>query len=480
MRFNKMMLAMLALSVTGLYGCSEGDKSSLVIEGDTTTTTNNNGSTDSGDGSTSTVSENCPDWASAKNKDGDGNDVCQLPSSIDEDVTLTSDIVWYLQGRVTVGNGNGEMSDTQGTLENGTAVENVTLTIEAGTQIKGATGTFANLLITRGSMIEANGTADAPIIMSSYDDGYDGSGEWGGLIIQGYGDHNECSALPCNVDAEGESGFAGGFGTPEDSSGNLSYVIVTEGGYEFAPGDEINGISLVAVGSGTTMDHIQVNANSDDGIEFFGGAVKGKYIVLTGNQDDSLDWDEGFQGNLQYIIVKQDAETGDKGIEADTLGTSAFLSMPTVANATFIGNGLSANLIELKEATGGYLINSVATFLDSPTNSVCVHVSDDALGNITDGTLVFFNVLTDCDSFGNTDLEAVSTLFPEAADLDANYASQAADATLSAAISWSTLAGTYSNLTADSDYLDETDFVGAVNPDGSDVWWEGWILDGTL
>ena len=98
---------------------------------------------------------------------------------------------------------------------------------------------------------------------------------------------------------------------PDDSSGVLNYVVVAEGGYEFSTGNEINGISLVGVGSGTEMDYIQVHGNSDDGIEFYGGNVNVKHGVFTNNNDDSVDWDEGYQGNLQYIIVKQGASKGD-------------------------------------------------------------------------------------------------------------------------------------------------------------------------
>ncbi len=145
------------------------------------------------------------------------------------------------------------MSVIEGTLESGDPVIEATLTIEAGTEIKGRTNSFANLIITRGSRIEALGTGSLPIIFSSDDDGYDGVGEWGGLIIHGYAQHNEClmadmGAVACNVDSEGESGFAGGY-TNDDDSGTLRYVIVTEGGFEFDIGNEINGISMVGVGN---------------------------------------------------------------------------------------------------------------------------------------------------------------------------------------------------------------------------------------
>jgi len=484
MKLNSLKLAAAVALIAGLYGCSEGDDTTITIDAPTTNT-----STTTGGGTTSTLSENCPDWSGAKQKDADGNDVCALPSQISENRTLTNDVTWLMEGRVTVGNGNAEIADAA-SLANGNPILNVTLTIQEGTEIKGKTGTFANLLITRGSKIQAVGSAAAPIIFSSDDAGYTGSGEWGGLIIHGFGNHNECSAMPCNIDAEGESGFAGGFGMGDDDSGTLSYVVVTEGGYEFAVGDEINGISLVAVGSGTTMDHIQVNDNSDDGIEFFGGDVNVKYVVLTANQDDSIDWDEGYQGNIQYAIIKQGA-VGDKSIEADTFGTNAFLSKPTIANATFLGYGTSSQMLDFKEGSGGFVHNSIALPQSAATQiEYCVRTRGaEAVANIGSGNLVLNNFIMGCpalsvdgngvDNTGDWDITTVFTVDPA---VDAAYAATVSEATLGAAINWTTVNGTWSNSVADGAYLDATDYVGAVEPGtaAGDAWWANWTLPGTL
>jgi len=477
MNVNKLALSTAIVSALGgLYGCSEGDEATVNI------------TSSGGDSSSSSISLNCPTWASAKPRDSQGNDVCALPSQISTDRTLNSEIVWYLDSRVTVGNGNGEMSDTQGVLANGSAVQNVVLTIEPGTSIVANSGSFANLLITRGSRIEAAGTADAPIVFSSDDEGFEGSGEWGGLILHGYGDHNRCDgSVACNIDAEGESGFAGGFGTFNDNSGTLSYVIVTEGGYEFAPGNEINGISFVAVGSGTTVDHIQVNNNADDGVEFYGGDVNVKYMVLTGNEDDSIDWDEGFQGNIQYaIVVQTDASKGNT-IEADTEGAPTPLSIPTLANITFIASGAAINHHRMKASTGGFIHNSVMTFdaADASQTQICVSVegADTRLNENT--TLVYNNIIADCTTFqiydgdgstpaGNLDL---ATIFSVPAALDSNYASGATEAQLGAAVDFSATA----NSVADMTFLDQTDYIGAIDPnDAGTPWFNGWILDGTL
>ena len=498
---KQMLLAATMVALGGLYGCGDGDSNDVTVcdspgscPSDSSSNTNNTGGGNGGGqnpGTTGTTSENCPAWSSARQRDADGNDVCQLPAEILQSRTLTNDIVWFMAGRVTVGNGNKEMSVVEGVLENGSDVADVTLTINEGTEIKAATGTFANLLITRGSKINAVGTVDEPIIFSSDDEGFDGSSEWGGIIIHGYGLHNEClmadmGVVACNVDSEGESGFGGGY-TVDDNSGRMSYVIVTEGGYEFAPGNEINGISLIGVGSDTVLDHLQVNDNSDDGIEFYGGNVDVKYLVLTGNKDDSVDWDEGFQGNLQYVLVIQNDATEGNGIEADTEGTTDFYSKPTIANATFIVDGSNDEALVFKASSGGFLLNSVVTIAAGNASIVnCVNVDGaGAEANLPNaaGRLAFNNVIVDCPNFGtdpgDAPLGAVGNVQAVDPNLDANYAAQAPEAS-GVAIDVATFNATYAESTADNAYLDNTTFSGAVDPSGSDIWYAGWTLEGTL
>jgi hypothetical protein len=459
----------LFVATVGLYGCTEGDEAVINI------TSTGGGSS----GPTQNPTSTCPGFTLARPQDDDGNDVCQLPAQIVEDRTLTSDKVWYMASRVTVGNGNEEMSVIEGTLQDTTPVLNVTLTIEAGTEIKGRTGSFANLIITRGSRIEAQGTSALPIIFSSDDDGYDGTGEWGGLIIHGYAPHNECltanmGAVACNVDSEGESGFGGGY-TADDNSGTLRYVIVTEGGFEFDIGNEINGISMIGVGSGTELEYIQVNSNADDGVEFYGGTVSGKHFVLTGNLDDTVDWDEGWQGNLQYVLAIQSVDTGGNTIEADTRGTDDFLSKPTIANATFVGNGSNDTLAVFKAGSGGFIHHSVFTFdaaVAGPTTCV-----DTAAAALVGTELVFTNPVADCDVSG--DVVLVPAPIADVA-LDASYASQAAEASAVGALDIVTINATYAESVADPAFFDATDYAGAVDPAGGDDWFAGWTLDGSL
>jgi len=421
--------------------------------------------------------------------------LCLLPPTVSSDLTLTAGVDYLMEGRVTVGNGNGQLeTNGDGTLADGSSVRNITLTIEPGVQVMGKTGTFANLVITRGSKLMAMGTKSAPIVFSSDDAGLDGSGEWGGLIMHGYAPHNECGegGSYCDIDSEGESGFAGGY-DPDDNSGVLRYVVVAEGGYEFSTGNEINGISLVAVGRGTEMDYIQVHGNSDDGIEFYGGNVNVKHGVFTSNNDDSVDWDEGYQGNMQYIIVKQSASKGE-AFEMDTEGSSSgFLSKPTLANVTIINDKVADRAtysLNFKKRSGGFFHNTVVTVAASSETAVDMCINVDGSGSVAlAGTaLVINNWIQDCAqgeglhgqlSSSNVSFDTTTVIETNAA-LDAFLSSQAPEASGLAPLDWSVINGAYPESNADTSYLDATDYIGAVNPNGSDPWWAGWVVPGSL
>ena len=473
-----------------LSACSEGDETTINIQAPVSGGGDSSGGGSSGDGSGTDTTADCPEGTTQV-----GGGFCELPAIISADMTLVSGLKYLMSDRVTVGNGNGQLEvNNDGSLDDGSAVQAVTLTIEAGVEVMGKSGTFANLLITRGSKIMAIGTADAPIVFSSDDFGYDGSGEWGGLIIHGYAPHNECAegGSYWDIDSEGESGFAGGY-APEDSSGILRYVVVAEGGYEFSTGNEINGISLVGVGSGTEMDFIQVHGNSDDGIEFYGGTVNLKHGVFTNNNDDSVDWDEGYQGNLQYIIVKQGASKGE-AFEMDTEGSSeGFLSKPTLANVTIINDKVADRAtysLNFKKRSGGFFHNTVVTVADSSETGVntCINVDGAGSEALVSSSLVINNWIQDCGqgagfhgtlSSANVIFDASSVIETDA-QLDDLLSSQAPEAAGLAPLDWAAINGAYPESVADGDYLDSTDFIGAVNPNGSDPWWAGWTISGSL
>ncbi len=514
MDIKKLVLATAVFgALGGLYGCSGDEDANITIDDNSVTTTTTTSTTTTGTDNTGFFDDQDAIDASVAAIDGastrqvvrlnptTGQEVAvtavQLPASISADATLDSDVLYFLNSRVTVGNGNEEMTATDGVLVSGDPLEEVILTIEAGTQIVGNSDTFANLLITRGSQIMAMGTAAEPIVFSSDDTDIDGSGEWGGLILQGFGRTNLCmypeddgttAPVACNFDGEGESGFAGGHDNT-DNSGVLNYVVVAEAGFEFSVGNEINGISFLSVGSATEVDFIQVHNNADDGVEFYGGAVNVSHAVLTGNQDESIDWDEGYVGNIQFALVIQN-QGSDHAIEADTLGNPGFLSAPTVVNATFLGAGDGfAELHRLKDTTGGFIHNSVLTSVSGMPLDVCVALEDaDTLTNAMNDAIAYNNIVADCTLFETSDGVESMLLDRDTVTLTAGlvdtttYSSAATAATGLTVIDFDVFDMTHPESLASQagDFFEDTTYAGAVEPGAATLWFSGWTVEGSL
>ncbi len=219
------------------------------------------------------------------------------------------------------------------------------LIIEEGVTIK-ATRTIDGqpdyILVEKGGKINARGTKDKPIIMTST---REVPGAWGGLHI--------CGRAPINL--SGGSGLseigdaAYGGSNPSDNSGSLRYVRFEYTGFAFSDIKESNGLTLYGVGNGTTIEYIQVYKGSDDGFEWFGGTANAKYLVSTYSEDDSFDWTEGWIGKGQFWVAVQDqtapgadgTANGDCLIEADNFADNFSanpVSAPTLSNLTLIGN----------------------------------------------------------------------------------------------------------------------------------------------
>ncbi len=270
------------------------------------------------------------------------------------------------------------------------------LFIEPGTVIKAQdnAGIAHAIVVTRDGQIWANGSQECPIIMTSVADALDGNysvtnrGVWGSIIVLGRAYTNKRSA---DGDATATAtngvgnieGLATGdnrhlYGNPvgteinTDNSGVLRYVSLRHGGEIIGANNEINGLTLGGVGSGTTIDHIEVVGNKDDGFEFFGGTVNAKNLVAMHCDDDYIDWDQGYTGKLQFIYGLQGPDNsggannqGDNGFECDAddaatnLGNGGIPSNPTVYNATIIARNINDEGIEGKERTYGTIVNSV-------------------------------------------------------------------------------------------------------------------------
>lgn len=203
----------------------------------------------------------------------------------------------------------------------------VTLTIEPGTIIKGSFANEGALVIRQGGRIMAAGTATQPIVFTSEKPaGQRGPGDWGGLIICGNAPTNRTG----NPTVEGGVVATYGGTNPADNSGVLQYVRIEYPGIAFLPGNEINGLTLAGVGSGTTIDHIQVTASGDDSFEWFGGTVNAKYLVALAGTDDDFDTDNGYSGRVQFGLAVRDQSRGDvatggvsNGFESDNDGTNS-------------------------------------------------------------------------------------------------------------------------------------------------------------
>lgn len=189
-----------------------------------------------------------------------------------------------------------------------------TLTIQAGTKVIGESGSVGTLIVERGGRLMAIGTADAPIVFTSDQPaGRRARGDWGGIILNGRAPVNLAGGEGAG---EGDTGVYGG-NDPNDNSGVLRYVRVEFSGIEFSPDNELNGIAFQGIGRGTQVEYIQAHMSRDDAIEFFGGTVDVKHVVLSNAADDGFDWTFGYSGRAQFVVITQRGDDADNGIEAD-------------------------------------------------------------------------------------------------------------------------------------------------------------------
>jgi hypothetical protein len=231
-----------------------------------------------------------------------------------------------------------------------------TLTIEPGTTIKGDKTSKGTLIVTRGAKIVADGKRSQPIVFTSNETN-PAPGDWGGVVICGFAPTNtSTNGMQCLGVAEGgintPTGDArygsgdqpGGCGHADDNSGILRFVRIEYGGISFQLNNETNGLTLAGVGSGTTIDYVEVAHSGDDGFEFFGGTVQCKHLVSYGNKDDDFDFDLGYQGNIQFALAVRNPAlsdvSGSNGIEVDNdnSGTPAIpKTRPNLSNFTVVG-----------------------------------------------------------------------------------------------------------------------------------------------
>jgi trimeric autotransporter adhesin len=407
--------------------------------------------------------------------------------TVPADLRLTAGVTYQISGRVDVG------VDRGATLATGTAAS---LSIDPGVRLYGSSSADV-LIVNRGSRLFVNGTASAPVVLTSRNDvagtqpnKATASREWAGLIVLGAAPIRGCStavaqgSVDCQNAIEGITAATGrsalyGGATSADSSGRISFLQIRYPGAfltSAAAGDDLNGLTLGGVGSGTTISNIQVHNSGDDGIEIFGGTVNLRNWIVTGALDDSLDFDEGWTGKAQFgIILQALTATGgpDRLIEGSNRAVSSLPggtlnTFPTIVNFTFVG-------VPVNDAGGGLtgiILNNTggspggsARFANGVVagSSVCVNAET---AN-TNPVPLFDSVLSSCSgAYG-----AVAT---------ARLAAGANNSTGTAA----TLVNRFTNGSAETarpafnastldPFFVATTYIGAVR-DAADTWWQGW------
>ena len=401
-------------------------------------------------------------------------------------LTLTAGNVYKIEGRVDVG------FDRGGALTGGTPA---TLTIEPGVRLYGAAAGDV-LIVNRGSRIFVNGTSTAPVIFTSQADITNtqankaiASREWAGVVILGAAPIRGCTtavaigSADCQNAVEGISASTGrsalfGGATAADSSGSINFMQIRYPG-AFLPGaaagDDLNGLTLAGVGSGTTINHVQVHNSGDDGIEIFGGTVNMKNWIVTGALDDSLDYDDGWTGKAQFGIVLQALTAAggpDRMIEGSNrsvAGTGTPINTnPIISNFTFVGvprNDALANLTGISlNNTGGSpgassrLINGVVTGTTTCVNAEAANTAPAPR---------FDSLLLNCSG-------ALGTVTTALVTSGTNNTTTTTNTLINRFVNGSAESGRVALNPATIDpFFTPTTYIGAVR-DAADTWWVGW------
>ncbi len=434
---KKLFLIALVSSTLVFTGCFKDDDTPIIVE-ETTIINNNNG-------------------------DGGGGDDCPIVAvtgAITSDTTWTNDNIYQLNQKVVVADG-------------------VTLTINPGTIIKGSPGTgslASALIVARGGTLNAQGTATSPIIFTSTSDNItcgqtagtnldeNDRGLWGGLIVLG---NAPCSLSGDVVEAQIEGipaddsfGLYGG-NDAGDSSGNMQYLSIRHGGALIGEGNEINGLTLGGVGNGTTISNIEVVANVDDGIEFFGGTVNASNLLVWAQGDDAIDIDQAYSGTIDNAVVVL-GDVSDHAFEIDGPEGSASGSF-TLQNATIIGNSVTSNgeYADYRSRAQGATNNVYA--LGFPSGKDVELDNNGVSQNFLDGNLTFsaweivgfdnsifvekVGCLDFCDDEDDTNDvdEPLIILSPSFTERAAMWATQVAEGAQTVGATTSELAWTYAN-----------------------------------
>ncbi len=283
-----------------------------------------------------------------------------LAGTLTTDTTLDADVIYLLQGSLSVEAG-------------------AKLTIPAGTVIianaDSGQETETYIVVKKGAQIDVQGTEDDPVIMTSTDQN---PVDWGGLILLGDATTTE------GVDAVAEvGGFIYGGTNDADTSGSISYLVINYAGAQINAESQYNGLTLYAVGSGTTIANVAILNGTDDGVEFFGGTVNASNFYLANNEDDAVDWTEGWNGTLTNTYVSHTIAGFSTAVEADGINNN-----PKLVNFTAVATEPGIAL-QFKKESGATITNlylsGYSTQVDMVNGGPIANVQIDGETAVADG-----------------------------------------------------------------------------------------------
>jgi hypothetical protein len=527
MKLNNIFNASAITLALFLAGCG-GDINITPTVNDNSSTTDNSVNNSNNTTGSTTEDVQCASYASdVGTVEGtfDGLDCLYNDSFASKNISITANITFeeLPEGGVHVFEDALQIG-TDGDTTSGFTIPAVgpTMTVRPGAFLAFKSGD-AIIRIARGAKIQAVGTAAKPITFTSafaydrFDD--EGKGplyaDWGGIIINGNGITDQCTdaeraATTCNVPSEGITSYFGG-NDNSDSSGNIKFAKIWYAGSGpkvGGEGDDLNSLTLNAVGSGSTFDYIHIHQGFDDGIEIFGGATSLKHVVVTDTQDDSFDFDAGWQGRAQFLFIKHGTVTardgatvfmGNGGFESDGVkgASSAEVSPsnPTIANVTVlttdglsVRDGDASTAFKFDDEFNADLYN-VLMVKTVATQSQCISFSSD--GEKQADKISFNNSVMACaaefkdaDGTFNSGKEAASltgTLLTDWFDGTSNLR-LASTASVLAANGFATdtasadVTITANDLSAlDASFFDSVDYIGAVSDQDTSSSWYNWV-----
>ena len=289
-----------------------------------------------------------------------GIETMPLVGSLTTDTTLDANVIYLLQGSLSVEAG-------------------ATLTIPAGTVIianaDSGQETETYIVVKKGAQIDIQGTESKPVVMTSTDQN---PGDWGGLVILGDAVTTE------GVDATAEvGGFTYGGNNNTDNSGSISYLIINYAGAQINAESQYNGLTLYAVGSGTTIDNVAMLNGTDDGVEFFGGTVNATNMYFENNEDDAIDWTEGWSGSVTNAYISHTIAGFSTAVEAD-----GFNNNPQLINLTAISTQ-GGTALQFKKESGATITNlymaGYDTQIDMKDGGALSNVQIDGADGVADG-----------------------------------------------------------------------------------------------